>query len=180
MQSKMRAALAAAVLALLAGSCSSGRTQDTRDGFTDAARTPFRDVGLIRPEIPAILRTLDYPYNTGSLAPGCSAVAYEIAQLDAVLGPESFQPGPDRNIWDRGGDFVEDQTVDAMRGTAEDLIPFRSWVRRISGASSAEREALRAFANGQQRRTFLRGYGASLGCTNMIPAPPPPRPAENR
>ena len=37
----------------------------------------------------------------------------------------------------------------------------------------AEREALRAVANGQQRRTFLRGYGASLGCPSIIPPPPP-------
>lgn len=177
MRSNIWAALAATALALLAGSCMSGRTQDTRDGVSDAMRSPFRDVGLIRPEIPTILRTLDYPYNTATLAPGCSAVAYEIAQLDAVLGPESFQAGPDRNIWDRGGDFVEDQAIDAVRDSAQDLIPFRSWVRRLSGASAAEREALRAFANGQQRRTFLRGYGASLGCGNIIPAPrvaPPP------
>jgi hypothetical protein len=178
MRSNLWAALAATALALMAASCMSGRTEDTREGIADAARTPFRDVGLIRPEIPIILRTLDYPYSTVTLAPGCSAVAYEIAQLDAVLGPESFQAGPDRNIWDRGGDFVEDQALDAVRGTAQDLIPFRSWVRRLSGASGAERDALRAFANGQQRRTFLRGYGASLGCANMIPAPPP-RPARD-
>jgi hypothetical protein len=178
MRSKLWAAFAAAALALLVGSCAS-RTEDTRDGIADAARTPFRDVGLIRPEIPVMLRTLDYPYSTVTLAPGCSAVAYEIAQLDAILGTESFQPGPDRNIWDRGGDFVENQAIDAMVGTAQDLIPFRSWVRRLSGASEAEREALRAFANGQQRRTFLRGYGASLGCNDMIPAPPPPPPPED-
>jgi hypothetical protein len=179
MRSKLWTAFAATVLALMAGSCMSGRTQDTREGITDAARSPFRDVGLIRPEIPVQLRSLAYPYSTVTLAPGCSAVAYEISQLDAILGPESFQPGPDRNIWDRGGDFVEDQALDAVRGTAQDLIPFRSWVRRLSGASAAERDALRAFANGQQRRTFLRGYGASLGCTDIIPAPPP-RPANDR
>lgn len=179
MRSKLWTSLAAIALAVLVSACMSGRTQDTREGITDAARTPFRDVGIIRPEIPVILRNLTYPYSTVTLAPGCTAVAYEISQLDAVLGPESFQPGPDRNIWDRGGDFVEDQAIDAVRGTAQDLIPFRSWVRRLSGASAAEREALRAFANGQQRRTFLRGYGASLGCTNMIPAPPPVRPANS-
>lgn len=173
MRAKLWAALAATALALLASSCMSGRTQDTREGITDAARTPFRDVGIIRPEIPVILRNLTYPYSTATLAPGCGAVAYEISQLDAVLGPESFQPGPDRNIWDRGGDFVEDQAIDAVRGTAQDLIPFRSWVRRISGANRAERDALRAVANGQQRRTFLRGYGASLGCPSIIPPPPP-------
>jgi hypothetical protein len=133
----------------------------------------LRDVGLIRPEIPLLLRNLQYPYSTATLA-DCNAVAREISQFDAVLGPESYQPGPNRNIWDRSGDFVEDQTIQAAEDAASDLIPFRSWVRRISGANRAERDALRAVANGQQRRTFLRGYGASLGCPNMIPPPPPP------
>ncbi len=162
--------LVAAVLTLSA--CSSGRTADTRRGVTDAAVIPLRDVGLVRPEIPLILRNLQYPYSTAALT-DCAAVSREIGQLDAVLGPESYQPGPDRNIWDRGGDFIEDQAIDAAQDTAEGLIPFRSWVRRISGASRAERDALRAFSNGQQRRTFLRGYGASLGCPSMIPPPPP-------
>jgi len=152
--------------------CSTGRTADTRRGVTGAASIPLRDVGLMRPEIPLLLRNLQYPYSTATLS-NCAAVTHEISQLDAVLGPESYQPGPNRNIWDRSGDFVEDQTIQAAENTASDLIPFRSWVRRISGASRAERDALRAVANGQQRRTFLRGYGASLGCPSIIPPPPP-------
>jgi hypothetical protein len=163
----------ALVISVSVGACATGRTADTRRGVTGAATIPFRDVNLIRPEIPLLLRDLNYPYATVSLAGGCPAVAREIAALDAVLGPESYQAGPDRNIWDRSGDFVEDQTVDAAEDTVSGLIPFRSWVRRISGATRAEREALRAFANGQQRRTFLRGYGASLGCPAVIPPPPP-------
>lgn len=162
-------------LALALGACSTGRTADTRRGVGGAASIPFRDVGLIRPEIPLLLRNLQYPYSTATLTT-CAAVAQEIAQFDAVLGPESYQQGPNRNAWDRSGDFVEDQTIEAAESTAQDLIPFRSWVRRLSGASRAERDALRAVANGQQRRTFLRGYGASLGCPNMIPAPPAPQP----
>lgn len=162
------ALLAAAVLA----GCMGGRTDDTRRGMMNAAATPIRDIGLIRPEIPEVLQSLDYPYATTSLAAGCPAVAYEIGQLDAVLGPESFQAGPARNIWDRSGDLAENQAIDAVQNTAEGLIPFRSWVRRISGASRYEREALRAFANGQQRRTFLRGFGASLGCRSILPPPP--------
>jgi hypothetical protein len=163
----MAIALCAAIAA-----CATGRTADTRRGVSGAASIPLRDVGLIRPEIPLLLRNLQYPYSTASLA-DCAAVAREINQLDGVLGPESYQPGPNRNIWDRSGDFVEDQTIQAAEDAASDLIPFRSWVRRISGANRAERDALRAVANGQQRRTFLRGYGASLGCPNMIPPPPP-------
>lgn len=164
--------LIAAALAVSIAACSSGRTADTRRGVADAAYTPLRDVGLMRPEIPLLLRNLQYPYSTATLT-DCAAVNHEIAALDGVLGPESYQPGPDRNIWDRGGDFVENQAIDAAQDTAEGLIPFRSWVRRISGANRAERDALRAVANGQQRRTFLRGYGASLGCPSIIPPPPP-------
>ncbi len=173
----MRAKLVGKMVAVMAVSvgvaaCSTGRTADTRRGVADAAYIPLRDVNLIRPEIPLLLRNLDYPYSTATLA-NCLAVTNEISELDEVLGPESYQPGPDRNIWDRSGDFVEEQTIGAAQGTAQDLIPFRSWVRRISGASRAERAALRAVANGQQRRTFLRGYGASLGCPSIIPPPPP-------
>lgn len=164
--------VAAMIVCVALGSCSTGRTADTRRGITDAAYTPLRDVGLMRPEIPIELRNLQYPYSTLSLA-DCAAVTREIGRLDAVLGPESYQPGPNRNIWDRSGDFVEDEAIEAAADSIQDLIPFRSWVRRISGANRAERDALRAVANGQQRRTFLRGYGASLGCTNMIPPPPP-------
>lgn len=164
--------LAAGILAIAVASCGTGRTADTRRGVSDAAYVPFRDVGLIRPEIPLLLRNLQYPYATATLT-DCAAVTREIAALDGVLGPESYQPGPNRNIWDRSGDFVEEQTIQAAQDTAADLIPFRSWVRRISGANRAERDALRAVANGQQRRTFLRGYGASLGCPSMIPPPPP-------
>jgi len=163
---------AVAAIGLSVAACSTGRTADTRRGVSGAAAQPLRDVGLIRPEIPLLLRNLQYPYSTATLT-DCNAVAREIGQLDAVLGPESYQPGPNRNIWDRSGDFVEEQTIQAAEDTAADLIPFRSWVRRISGASRAERDALRAVANGQQRRTFLRGYGASLGCPSMIPPPPP-------
>lgn len=170
----------AAMLSIGLAACSSGRTADTRRGVADAAYSPLRDVNLIRPEIPLLLRNLQYPYSTATLVGGCTDVAREIAALDAVLGPESYQPGPNRNVWDRSGDFVEEQAIGAAQDTAQDLIPFRSWVRRISGASRAEREALRAVANGQQRRTFLRGYGASLGCPSVIPPPPPAQPPRNR
>jgi len=173
----MRARLAGQLLAVLAVSvgvtaCATGRTADTRRGVTDAAYIPLRDVNLVRPQIPLLLRNLQYPYSTATLT-DCAAISHEIGQLDAVLGPESYQPGPNRNVWDRSGDFMEEQTIDAAQNTAQDIIPFRSWVRRLSGATAAEREALRAVANGQQRRTFLRGYGASLGCASMIPPPPP-------
>jgi len=163
------------ILALGVSACSTGRTADTRRGVVDATTIPLRDVNLVRQEIPMVLRGLEYPYSTATLSEGCVEIARQVASLDAVLGPESYQPGPNRNVWDRSGDFIEDQVIEAAEDTVTDFIPFRSWIRRLSGASRAERDALRAVANGQQRRTFLRGYGASLGCPAIIPPPPPQR-----
>ncbi len=174
----------AAVLSVAAcasrGRGEESRIDATRRGVTDAAATPLRDVGLIRTEIPLVLRRLNYPYASTTLLGGCPAVQYEIGQLDAVLGVESYQPGEDESLSERGMDAAQNAAVGAVRDTAGDVVPFRSWVRRLSGATRAEREAQRAVDLGEMRRSFLRGYGAALGCRGVVPAPPPPEEERRR
>lgn len=155
-------------------------TDRTRRGLANAATTPLRDVGLIRPDIPEVLEGLNYPYSTLSLAGGCPNILYEIGQLDAVLGEESYQPRDRRSLTSRGADAASDAAVDAAGDMAGDMVPFRGWVRRLSGASRAERDYAQAIEMGQMRRAFLRGYGASLGCRAVVPAPPPAEPARDR
>jgi hypothetical protein len=150
------------------------RADQVRRGVADAATMPLRDVGLIRPEIPAQLRDLNYPYETQKLLTGCSQVLYEIGQLDAALGDESYQPGGDKSLVTRGADAAVGGAVSLADDAAADVIPFRGWVRRASGAAKADREAAHAIEMGQTRRAFLRGYGAAIGCLSVIPAPPPP------
>jgi hypothetical protein len=151
----------------------SGRLGQVRDGIGDAATVPLRDVGLIRPDIPTPLANLKYPYHSISVLSGCPQVLYEIGQLDAALGVESYQPGARRSLSDRAGDAAASGTVGLAKDAAGDAIPFRGWVRRASGAEKAERKLAQAIEMGQTRRAFLRGYGAALGCTNVVPAPPP-------
>lgn len=154
------------------GSQSGQRMDEVRQGVADAATTPLRDLGIIRPDIPPVLAAIRYPYATASLASGCTAIAYEIGQLDAVLGSETYQPGAERSLGERGADAATSATADAVRSAGE-VMPFRGWVRQASGANRAEREAIQAFETGQLRRAFLRGYGASLGCRGVLPQPPP-------
>jgi hypothetical protein len=154
------------------GEDSRDRVGEMRQGVADAATTPLRDLGLIRPDIPPVLAAIRFPYEVTTLAAGCTAVAYEIGQLDAVLGSENYQPGEERSWSERGADAASGAAADAVRGTGE-FLPFRGWVRQASGANRAEREAIQAFEMGQMRRAFLRGYGASLGCRGIIPQPPP-------
>jgi hypothetical protein len=174
------AAMGLAALAMTGCASSGGRDDDdsrgdrTRRGFANAATSPLRDVGLIRPDIPEILEDLKYPYSTLNLVGGCPTILYEIGQLDAVLGEEEYQPEPDRTMGERGADEASNAAVNAAGDLAGDAVPFRSWVRRLSGAQRAQRRYAEAIEMGQMRRSFLRGYGASLGCRAVIPAPPPP------
>ena len=149
------------------------RTDQVRRGVADAATAPLRDVGLIRPDIPAPLANLKYPYESEKLLIGCSQVLYEIGELDGALGPETYQPGARESLSSRGVDAAVGGAVGAARSAA-DVIPFRSWVRQASGAAKADRDVARAIELGQTRRSFLRGYGAAIGCLNVVPAPPPP------
>ncbi|NWG53683.1 MAG: hypothetical protein HXY28_08195 [Hydrogenophilaceae bacterium] len=177
------AAMGLAVLAMTGCASSSGSRDDdsrgdrTRRGFADAATSPLRDVGLIRPDIPEILEQLKYPYSTTNLVGGCPTILYEIGQLDAVLGEEDFQPPEERTMTQRGADEASNAAVNAAGDVAGDAVPFRSWVRRLSGAQRAQRRYAEAISMGQTRRAFLRGYGASLGCRAVVPAPPPPETA---
>jgi hypothetical protein len=150
------------------------RSDQVRRGVADAATMPLRDVGLIRPDIPAPLAGLTYPYESQRLLAGCSQVLYEIGQLDAALGVETYQPAEQRRLMQRGADAAVGGAVGVARDAAGDVIPFRGWVRRASGAAKAEKEVAQAIEMGQTRRAFLRGYGAAIGCMNVVPAPPPP------
>ena len=58
-----------------------------------------------------------------------------------------------------------------MRGAAADVIPFRGWVRRLTGAERYSREVAAAIAAGTIRRAYLKGLGAAAGCS----APAAPR-----
>ena len=61
--------------------------------------------------------------------------------------------------------------VGALRGAAEGVVPFRGWVRKLSGAERYSKDVAAAIAAGTIRRAFLKGLGQAAGCT----APAAPR-----
>jgi hypothetical protein len=148
------------------------RLDATRKGLGSAMVAPLKDVGLVRPEAPKMLSDIKYPYTLGALANGCAQVTYEIGALDALLGPESYDPKARKTMHDSGLDYAEGATIDAATSATTDFIPFRSWVRKASGAERAERDQARAIEMGQTRRSFLRGYGAAMGCASVLPPGP--------
>jgi hypothetical protein len=136
-----------------------------------AATAPLNDLNIIRADIPDILiAAQQHPY----LVPvdgNCAAITAEIQKLDEVLGADLDAPASDStpSLLDRGGDFAEDQAVGAVQRTAEGLIPFRGWIRKLSGAERYSKKVAASITAGSVRRGFLKGFAASEHC-------PPPTP----
>lgn len=144
-------------------------TTSRNSQFAQAATTPLSDLNLVRADIPAPLAAaLKAPYGVPADR-SCVALAADIQALDAVLGADLDTPSTAANpsLIDRGGDAA----VGAFRNTAEGVVPFRGWVRKLSGAEKYSREVAAAIAAGTVRRAYLKGLGVAGGC----PAPAAPR-----
>jgi len=167
--------LPCALLGLALAACSSPRdasTPPTGTRVADAATTPLSDLNLVKAEIPPpLVAALKAPYRVPA-EPGCAAIAAEVTQLEAVLGADlDVPPSASRpSLIERGSGAVGDAAVGALRSTAEGVIPFRGWVRKLTGAERYSREVAAAIAAGTVRRSFLKGVGQARGCT--VPAAP--------
>lgn len=150
-----RLAVLTALLALAA--CSSTRQPPT----AELASTPFNDLNLMRKEIPPILQQAKQQLYRMPADASCAALTAELLQLDQVLGPDvDALVGDDES----GADMLGDAATGAIRSALEGVIPFRNWVRKISGAERNAREAAAAVVAGAARRAFLKGVSAAQGC----------------
>jgi hypothetical protein len=156
-----RQALSALALALAA--CAAPR----KSPIVDAATTPLRDLNVVHATIPALLREAQKsPY----LAPSdqsCGALSAEVRALDEVLGPDLDAPVSASNprLIERGSTLVGDEAVGALQGAVEAVMPFRRWVRQLSGAERYSKKVAAAIAAGAVCRGFLKGLRVAHGCS---------------
>jgi hypothetical protein len=150
-----------AALAVLTG-CAS--TTATRIGT--AATTPFADLNVTREAVPdVLLAALKNPYQLPA-SQNCVALSLEIRALDDVLGADldaAVSP-TDLSLVHRASSLAQDQAVGALQRTAEGLIPFRGWVRKLSGAERHSKHVSACIAAGSVRRAFLKGFAAAQNC----------------
>lgn len=163
----------AAVAAL--GGCAStnGSQPGTEARFTQAATTPLSDLNIVRAPVPAVLWAAQKgPYAVPADA-SCAGLAAEVQLLDAALGADLDTPVTDANpsLIDRGTGAAEDAAIGAVRRTTEGVIPFRGWVRKLTGAERYAKDVSAAIAAGTIRRAYLKGLGQAAAC----PAPAAPR-----
>lgn len=147
-------------------SASSENKSKAETQITDAVTSPFSDLNLIRTEImPVLLAAVKAPYQMPG-DQGCEGLATEIRALDLILGPDLDAPGAgsDVGLLEQGQSEVGRAAIGALRGAAEGVIPFRSWIRRLSGAEQHSRDLAAAVAAGIVRRAYLKGLGQAIGC----------------
>lgn len=156
------------VLALAA--CTAGRGPE--DPLGRAVTAPLSDLNLVQAPIPpALAAALRAPYQAPVDA-SCAGIEEEVTELDAVLGADldTRQTEINPSLIERGADAVGEAAVGTVRSAAEGAVPFRRWVRKLSGAEKYSREVAAAIAAGLVRRSFLKGYGEARGC--LAPAAP--------
>lgn len=146
-----------ASLLALAGCASSDSKK-----VVSAATTPLSDLNLVNAPIPDILMAAEKaPYKVPADST-CPALRREIQELDAVLGADLDTPPTESNpgLIERGGSAVAGATQRAVEGA----IPFRGWVRKLSGAERYSRQVTAAIAAGTVRRAFLKGIAHARSC----------------
>ena len=140
------------------------KTSDqVKKGSVEGAVTaPLRDLNVMKTDIPSILlRTLEDPYARPARGWKCSTLAALIRPLDAALGPDLDRiPPGDENLLERG----KTTALGAAADLASDAIPFRGWVRKLTGAERHDKLVQSAIVAGDVRRAYLKGLGEARGC----------------
>lgn len=140
----------------------------------DAVIAPLGDLNLVRAKIPQALREAAVaPY--GEPAPrDCANLAERIRALDAVLGADLDAPkSTEASLLERGVDQVGKASINMISDTTTSIVPFRGWVRRLTGAERHSKRVAAAITAGSLRRAYLKGYARAQGCPALIAAAPP-------
>ena len=145
------------VLALCTGLLAAPVAQAAQPGsVARAVGQPFRDLSLIQDKLPdALKRAAESPYEI-SRAANCALIQLEITDLDAALGPDIDELGTSQG---KGADSL---AADLIGGVVK--LPFRSILRRVSGAQAREEAMRAAVLAGMVRRGFLKGRLSQLAC----------------
>ncbi len=139
-----------------------------REGVKGVAESPLRDLNMLRTKIPEVLlQALADPYER----PGSG----RCIDLIARLNPLNDALGDDLDLTAKAGEdgmMAKGKTtaLTMASGAASDVIPFRGWIRKLSGAEQHDKYVQAAITAGAVRRAYLKGMGEAKGCN--APATP--------
>lgn len=132
------------------------KTQQIEQDATAVAKSPLKDVGVVKDKIPQVLidaRTATYVLPSPLT---CQTLSDAIEALNAELAPDLDAPSTQIKTGMSATEIGE--TV------VHGLMPMRSWVRKLSGAEKNDNEVQAAIVAGSIRRGYLKGVGLERGC----------------
>lgn len=140
--------------------------------ISNAATAPLSDLNLIRTKIPEVLKAAQKAPYVLPEGRGCADLAAEVRLLDAALGADldTSSSADNPSLLERGSDEAGNAAIGALKSASQGLIPFRGWVRKLSGAERYSKQVAAAIAAGSVRRAYLKGLGQAQGC--LAPAAP--------
>lgn len=132
-----------------------------REGFKGVAEAPLRDINVLRTKIPEVLlQALADPYERPPTT-RCVELIAQLKTLNDALGADLDVPSVDADdLLDKG----KNGALGLMAGAASDVIPFRGWVRKLTGAERHDHLVQAAIVAGAVRRGYLKGLGEAKGC----------------
>jgi hypothetical protein len=132
-----------------------------RQGIKGVAQAPLRDLNVLRTKIPdVLLKAMADPYERPQTG-RCAELTILLKPLNDALGADLDTPSVDEDdLLDKG----RNTAFGVMAGAASDVIPFRGWVRKLSGAEKHDRLVQAAIVGGAVRRAYLKGLGEAKGC----------------
>jgi|SRR5579859_510671 len=137
-----------------------------RDGIKGAAKSPLRDLNVLRTKIPGVLlQALADPYAQPTTE-DCPEILALVAPLDDALGPDLDRTKEEDGLMTKG----RNTALDLAAGAASDVIPFRGWIRKLTGAERHDHLVQSAILAGAVRRAYLKGLGEADACP--MPATP--------
>jgi hypothetical protein len=136
-------------------------SEANRESIEGAARAPLRDLNVLRTKIPdVLLQALADPYARPP-STRCPVLVGLIKPLNAALGADLDSPSVDEDdLLDKG----RGSALAAVADVTVDVIPFRGWVRKLSGAERHDQLVQAAITAGAVRRGYLKGLGEARGC----------------
>lgn len=145
-------------------SLSACATQKEQNRIQEISATPLRDLNIAKVEIPGVLRdAMGNPYKAPPDT-SCTSLLTQVADLDEQLGPDLDVPEEKLSQMEQGREALSNAATGALQNTVEGVIPFRGWLRKLSGAERESRHAQSAVLAGKVRRGYLKGIMESTSC----------------
>lgn len=128
-----------------------------------AAATPLRDLNIAGQKTVPRLAALQNPYGTDTYNT-CQELLEESQAIEgALILNQKKSLGTMHTGSTKAGNVGNTADV-ATKTLATSIIPFRSVVRYVSGASRRDLEILQADQRGRERLGFLIGVGSANNC----------------